>query len=356
MKKIFKLFLALVCVPAFTNCFAQAPTWYWAKSGGLTGEEFGYSVAMDKSGNVYAAGSYTSATLTFGAITLTNAGMGDAFLVKFNSTGNILWAKNIGGSAGDVGHGVAVDAAGNIYVAGWYASATLSIGNTTLTNAGTATPDVFIAKYDVFGNELWAKSIGGPGIDLCSSIAVDAGINLTVAGRFTGVTALIGSVTLTNASAGTNDIFIAEYDSSGAVSWAKSMGGTGDDIGECVAADASGNSYLSGSFTSASIMFGTQTLTNAGTGNDMFVAKFDNSGNVDWAKSAGSTGAEIGYGVAVDGNGNVLVTGLFDSPVLSFGANLLNNSGYSDFFLAKYDISGNVIWANSAGGPYDDAG
>ncbi len=355
MKKTICVLFLFMSLLAIQTGFSQVPSWYWAKSAGLTGEEYGYSVAVDKSGNTYATGSYTSATITFGAVTLTNAGAGDAFLIKFGPGGTVLWAKNIGGVAGEVGHSVEVDSAGDIYVAGWYTSATLTIGANTLTNAGASSPDLFLAKYSTNGTELWAKSAGGAGIDLCNSIAISGG-NIFVAGRFIGASALIGSVTLTNAAATTNDILIAKYDSTGAVSWAKNFGGAGDDIAECVAADASGNLFLTGSFGSASVSFGTTTLTNAGTGNDMFVSRLDNSGNVSWAKSAGGTGIETGHGISVDGNGNVMVIGQFDSPLLAFGSNQLINAGYADLFLVKYDGSGALLWSISAGDQYDDAG
>jgi len=354
MKKIFKISSVFLLVCTALTGFAQTPTWYWAKGAGLTGEDFGYSVALDNAGNSYATGSYTSATITFGSVTLMNAGGGDAFLVKYDAAGTVLWAKNIGSTAGEVGHAVAVDASGNCFVAGWFTSSTLPFVSTTL-NA-TSGADIFIAKYDPAGTELWARSAGGSGTDLCNGLAVDPSGNVIAAGRFTGTTAVFGSTILTNTSAGTNDIFMAQYNGAGTLTWAINIGGANDELGECVETDGSGNIYLTGAFNSPSVSFGSQSVSNVGTATNMFIAKYDNSGNITWAKSAGGTGLESGYGVAVDKSGNVIVAGYFESPSVTIGSSTLTNAGYSDVFLVKYDATGTVLWASGAGGQYDDAG
>ena len=125
--------------------------------------------------------------------------------------------------------------------------------------------------------------------------------------------------------------------------WAKSAGGTSSDYGRSVATDASGNTFVTGVFYSTSITFGSYTLTNAGYA-DIFLVKYDASGNVIWAKSAGGTSYDFGWSVATDASGNTFVTGRFKSPSITFGSYTLNNAnvGYSDIFLAKLDNTNGI--------------
>src|SRR5688500_6107558 len=93
--------------------FAQAPSWNWAKSAGSTGGEAGNATAIDAGGNAYVAGYFTSASITFGSTSLINAGNSDIFLTKYDALGNVSWAINFGGVDGDIAHSVAVDPSGN---------------------------------------------------------------------------------------------------------------------------------------------------------------------------------------------------------------------------------------------------
>ena len=134
----------------------------------------------------------------------------------------------------------------------------------------------------------------------------------------------------------TNDIFVVKYDANGNVLWAKSAGGTSHDIAYGISTDAGGNVLLTGDFYSPSISFGTTTLTSASPGaSDVFVVKYDANGNVLWAKSAGGIFTDIGYDISTDASGNVLVTGYFNSPSISFGTTTLTNAGGADVFVVK---------------------
>jgi uncharacterized protein (TIGR03437 family) len=175
-----------------------------------------------------------------------------------------------------------VDAAGNSYVTGGFtASATFGPGETnetTLTSAGVIPPDIFVAKYDVSGNLLWAKRAGGTDFDLGSGLAVDTAGNSYVTGIFFASATFgpgeINETTLT--SAGDRDIFVAKYDASGDLLWAKRAGGTGVDLGSGLAVDTAGNSYVTGGFGRAATFGPGETnetaLTSAGDP-DIFVVK-----------------------------------------------------------------------------------
>ena len=332
------------------NLFSQS--WLWAKSGYGSGGDEGNSVCADAGGNVFITGQFQSPTITFGSTILTNSGMNDVFIAKYDSSGNVLWAKSVGGIGDDKAYSVSTDAIGNVFVIGYFASPTITFGSTTLNNSGIT--KIFIVKYDVNGNVLWAKSAGGTNWDRGYSTFVDAGGNVFVTGMFTSSHISFDSITLSNA--GSYDIFIAKYDANGNALWATSAGGGGEDVGYSVSADAAGNVFVTGYFESPTISFGSTVLINTGTYN-VFIAKYDVNGNLLWAKRAGGTGDDRGYSVSADTGGNVFVTGYFQSSSITFGSTTLINTGITKHvFIAKYDASGNGLWAKSAGGTNDNQG
>ena len=262
------------------------------------------------------------------------------------------WAKSAGGNSDDFTCSSAVDAAGNVYVCGYYYSSTITFGTTTLTNAnsGGSTADMFLSKYDTHGNLLWAKNAGGTGEEVAISVAVDAIGSIYIAGYFNSPNITFGSITLNNGdnTGSTADIFYVKYDSNGNVIWAKSAGGTDDDdIASSVVVDNSGSVYVSGYIASTSITFGSITLTNTGN-RDLFLAKFDTNGNVEWANSPDANNC-MSNTTTVDDSGNVYVAGEFiNSLTMGFTTLTSVNSGNYDLFLAKYNPSGSVAWAKSA--------
>ena len=339
---------------------AQTPNWQWAKSAGGTGSAFGLIVSTDAIGNVFMTGYFKSPTITFGTTTLTNAGSNDVFIVKYDATGNVLWAKSVGGAYDERGQSVSTDASGNVFMTGYFISPTISFGTTTLTNtyASNLYSDFFIVKYDTSGNVLWAKSAEGAYDDSGQSVSTDASGNVFITGIYYSPTITFGTTTLTKANPTSNysDIFIVKYDASGNMLWATSAeDGLFNDDGRSLSTDASGNVFIAGYFASPTITFGTTTLTNTNSSWDIFIVKYDSSGNVLWAKSAGGTAYDIGNSVSTDAIGNVFMTGIYYSPTITFGITTLTNANnVADIFIVKYDASGNVLWAKSAEGTWYD--
>ena len=340
MKKLLTLITAFMLV---ANSFAQAPNWEWAASAGGHAIDAGYSTAVDLNGNLYVTGYFQSPTITFGGITLTLDSIGtiNTFIVKYNANGNVIWACSIGGDSR--GTSITTDRTGNCYITGYFMGNTIHLGSITLLNSGGN--DLFILKLDVNGSVLWAKSAGSSAIDQGFGIAADENGNSYVTGNFAD-SINFGSQTLT--SSGVEDIFIVKYDSVGTEVWAKSAGGINNDYSTSVVIDESGNSYITGYFSSTSLIIGSTTLTNTGSW-DIFRIKYDNQGNVVWAKSEGGTNDDEGKSISVDVNGNTYVTGRFVSSSISFGNTTLNSSGYFNTFIAKYDTNGNPLWAKAAG-------
>ncbi len=354
MKKFILITIAtLALTVAEKQTFAQLPEWVWAQSAGGTDYDYAFDVSTDAWGNVYLIGSFSSSSITFGSTVLTNTGNvgnADIFITKYDSNGNILWAKSAGGTDDDAASDVSTDAGGNVYVTGYFASPSLIFGSITLTNASAGDVDIFITKYDSNGTVIWAKSAGGANGDGASGVSTDAGENVYVTGSFGSPSITFGSTVLTKA--GYFDIFMAKYDSNGTVIWAKSAGGTNYDAAAGVSTDSEQNVYLTGLFYSSSINFGSTVLTNVNSGvGDIFITKYDSNGTVLWAKSAEGTNEDWANGVSTDAGGNVYVTGYFYSSSITFGSTIVSNvNGYNDIFIAKYDSNGTVLWAKSAGG------
>lgn len=334
---------------------AQAPTWLWANGAGGPEEEEAEDIAVDAAGNTVVVGGFESATLTLGSTTLTNGGAMDLFIVKYDPNGNVLWAVSAGQGFDDGAQAVDVDASGNWYVSGFFESGTLLFGSVALTNSNPGNGDVFVVKFDPDGNTLWARSAGGPEHDESSALAVDGSGTCHMTGYWDSPSITFDAFTLTNATA-SSEILVVRYDAVGNATWATSAGGSGDDYGRCIATDGAGNTYVGGRFESPSITFGSSTLTNTGTGPDLFVVKIDAGGNTTWSASNGGSGVVDVRGITVDATDNVHISGSFDTASLTFGSTTLTNAGpgEEDIYVAKYDASGNVIWATSAGGAGDD--
>jgi hypothetical protein len=322
----------------------------WAKNFGGTDYDIGTKIVLDHDGNLIVLGIYYSHTITFGSTILTNLGSGDIFLLKISPDGDIIWAKGAGGADDEQAYGLAVDSTGGVVVAGYYQSPTLAFGSTTLVNFGGI--DMFVVKYDAGGNVLWAKGAGSTKTEYAWDVAVDSTGSSYVIGQFESSSVSFGTTTLINA--GKSDIFLAKYSPTGNVSWAKMAGSSEDDGASTIAINPSGNCVLAGFFDSPTISFGATTLTNAGM-TDILISSYDASGNVLWAKREGGSGVDYGGSLASDDSGNFFLSGSFSSSSMTLGSTTLTTAGLSDLFIAKYSPSGNAIWAKSAGGSGNDA-
>lgn len=319
---------------------------YWLQSAGSPNVDENLGIAKDNNNNLVSVGYFTN-TITFPAGThLTSAGIGttDVLIQKTNTTGQVIWAVQAGGAGSDRGVSVACDAAGNIYVTGYYYG-TAQFGTFTL-NSVSNTQDVFIAKLSSSGTFLWAKSAGGPMAEDPYAIAVDNSNNVIVTGEFQG-SSTFGSQTLTST---TNpytgnfsfDVFTCKYDGSGNFLWVKQGAAHLDDRGIDVGTDASGNIFVCGQF-SDTITFDVTHLNNIQ--NAVFIIKYNAAGQEQWLVRAGAT-SSIAYGLAVDNSNDVYVTGDYSGNLVFYGTpnNFLYGAYSNRIFLAKYSNNGNYLW------------
>ncbi|MBW6513682.1 MAG: PKD domain-containing protein [Candidatus Syntrophosphaera sp.] len=336
--------------------YAQTSDWDWATKAGGPSVDKGNAISVDASGNSYVAG-YFSGSISLGATTLTSSGYQDIYVAKISPTGNWLWARKVGGTGTELALDITVDTAGNAYVIGSFSSPTVAFGSTTLTRtAYSSSADVFVAKINASGTWVWAKKLGGTGVDDGLSVAVDSNSNVYVTGAFRNTVTVETTPSTTLTSLGYSDIFVAKLSSTGTWLWARRAGGANPDNGNSLTVDPEGNVYVCGAFNSNSADFGQFTLTNTGTStNDIFVSKLDTNGNWQWARKAGSTGTEAAYSITRDTANNFYVAGSFSGNAY-FGDNILYSSGAYDIYVAKISGTGDWLWASKAGGTgYDGA-
>ncbi len=273
---------------------------------------------------------------------LNSTGTSDIFILKLDSQGNFIWSKSFGGLHIDSGRSIAIDKSGNIYATGTFnETADFDPSNSmyNLTSKGNA--DIFIFKLDYSGNFIWAKSIGGLSIDVGNSIVVDTSGSVYTTGYFYGTVDFnpnIGSYNLT--SNGSDDIFILKLDDDGNFVWAKAIGSSNSDNSFALTLDLSGNSYTTGFFQGITYFDSNDSsnyLKSIGI-SDAFILKLDTNGNFTWVRSIGGKGGENGFGIALDLKGNIYTTGNFFSKAEyepGSGSALLNSAGGVDVFVLK---------------------
>jgi len=258
-----------------------------------------------------------------------------------------FWSQRFGATGSDVGNDVAVDGSGNVLVTGSF-QGTVDLGGGDLVSAGAS--DVFVAMYNSNGVHQWSKRFGSTGSDAGYTVAGDGSGNVVVAGFFVGTVDFGGGNLV---SMGSADIFLAKFNSSGVLQWSQRFGSVGDDIGDDIAVDGSGNVVVTGYFE-GTVNFGGGNLVSAGSF-DIFLAEFNSSGVHQWSRRSGSTNADYGYAVTVDGSGNVATTGAFQGTVNFGGANLVG-AGFYEIFVAKYNASGVHQWSQRFGSTGNDIG
>ena len=320
----------------------------WAQSSENNGSNGAYGVSTDQFGNCILTGRFYD-SVTFGDWTLTSSGEGDIYTIKFDSNGTVIWAKKSGGIGSDAGRAISVNNLGEIFITGYF-EGTAYFDSEVLIDSNSK---VFITKYDVDGNVIWAKE---------TNVRYGRGLGPHIASDDFGNCFI---TTHMESSRGTN-IYVAKYDSNGDMVWSRIIDSqpqyTGNytyDYGRGIAVDSIGNVFVAGTFDDI-LNFASDTLNcSGGRGwENIFFAKYDTNGNEVWARQlcdAHYEGPQT-KSIITDNNDNVIVTGYFEDSIEVEGKTLTSNGSSSDTFLCKYDNDGNLLWAISNGGGSSDRG
>lgn len=327
--------------PADENCNGSGPDCgasVWSKRFGDPDGQYGRSVAADAMGNVYVAGSFYS-TIDFGAGPMSAMSL-DGFLTKLDPSGNLLWSKQFGGAGVQKPLAIAVDAAGNVVVAGNFESA-VDFGGGQLVASGL---DAFVAKYDGSGNHLWSKRFGDAAVQSFTTLAIDAANDVLLGGEFLGSVDFGGGAL----SATDVDLFAVKLDENGNHVWSKHIDQQDPNQPQmmAMATDSAGNVALAGYFF-GSVDLGGGPLTSAGS-YDVFVVELDPGGQHLWSKRYGDAASQNPNGLGFDGAGNLFLAGTFKGSI-NLGGGPLTSAGDEDLWVAKLDASGNHVWSKRFG-------
>lgn len=287
----------------------------WIRQFGSGSGEETYGLAVDADGNVFVGGD------THGDLAVANLGLSDAYVRKYDSTGDIVWTRQFGTGGHDSVMSLAAAGDGSVVAAG------NTLGDLAGVSAGSR--DVFVRKYDAAGTVVWTRQFGSPETDSGWGVAVDADGRIAVVGFTSGV--------LAGDSAGSVDVFVRLYDADGGVLWTRQFGTAANDFGQAVAFDPEGNVLVAG-WTEGAL-----SGTSAGF-TDAFVRKYDPEGQALWTHQFGTYTVDEAHGVATDASGNVFVAGFTAGDLAGPLA------GPVDAFLRKLTPTGTEVWTVQVNG------
>jgi hypothetical protein len=284
----------------------------WIRQMGTVDYDWGEGVAVDEEDNIYVTGA-TDGYLDGND----HVGHGDVFLIKYSSMGDKQWTRQFGTETDDIGESVAAGGDGYVYITGftWGSMAPIEGGGDT---------DVFLAKYDSMGEQIWTRQIGTDSLELGCCVGLDGEGNVYVAGSTGGN--LDGNMNL-----GVTDCFLVKYDPEGDELWTMQFGSDQGDSCEDLTVDKEGNVYVTGS--TKGVMQGNVEANIGG----IFLIKFNPAGGIYWARQTGSVADDGARGVAADEDGNVYIAGDTEGDI---GGYVCNDFG--DIFILKFDENGTL--------------
>lgn len=342
----------------------------WTSTIGDVGSESGRAITIDKNNNVIIVGEFCGPDFapgytvdfnpTKGSDLFTTNGMTDTFITKLASDGSYLWTRTFGGPQFDNPTDVAVDAAGNIYLTGYF-MATVDFDPTEGTDYHSEPTgqfgDVYITRLNADGSYGWTKTFGGQtDYDTGENIAVDSHGDILVTGQYTQTITLdsLGQFTAHEYE----DFYVLKMSNTGTYLWFYSPGGPNNDYGGAVTTDSQNNVIVTGGFH-GTLDFdptsGTDIHQTHGTYDiDIYLTKLSADGSYGWTQTFGGTYyPEVGDGISVDALGNIFVVGRFGNSVdfdPSDGQDIHQSAGSEDVFITKYSPEGLYNWTYTVGG------
>jgi hypothetical protein len=329
---------------------AQPVTFTWSRSiGGKSTLPGKVSMARDANGDIYVFGQFTGSR-SFGSVTLTSSGSSDIFIAKMSAFGPILWAVKGGSSFSSATSGGIVVSGNNIYITGAFSNF-ITLGTCAITGSGSNNTDVFIASLNTAdGSCNWVVKAEGPNDAVGVSISSASGGGAYVSGTFSG-SATFGSFNLNTSGAVDADIFYAKYSSSGNCEWAKSIGNLGTETAGSIKEISASEIVMNGGFE-GSIVTTAGTVISSG-GQDFFLTKFNNQGNITWITSGGGPDTDIGISLDADTAGNIYSAGIMGNDVI-FGPIFIPIQQNINVLITKHSPNGVCQWVRTGGTMVDD--
>jgi gliding motility-associated-like protein len=350
------LFFSLLIFLFIDASAQQTPIPDWVKDIGGTGESKLTGIALDQSDNVYVAGNFQGKlTIDHSGVStpvvLTSVGGYDIFIAKYTPDGKLLWAKSFGGNNLDQVNNIDVDIDGNLILGILYNSASIDCdpGPATANIINAGNEDALIVKFDLNGNYLWARSVGGPSTDRGAVVTSDKLGNVIFVGSFASTSITLGSYTL--ATLGNLDGFMVKYDKSGNVLWAYGMGSFNDDEIKSVRTTSTDEIVILGKFINTiNVNPKLPEVKLTGTGNNAFLAKYGTDGSLIWANKIDGTIDQTVTALDIGPSQDIFITGVykntinFNSPGNTIS---LTSPTNNNIFITKYNSSGTTVWARN---------
>jgi hypothetical protein len=379
------LLMACLLVLMSVAALAANPILSWVKRIGDTNERVS-DITIDAKGNLYLTGWFEGTAdfaSDFGRSDIkTSAGGPDIYVSRINADGSYGWTKTIGGKDWDSGNDIGVDANGNVYIVGQFGmfNATVNFA-ADWSGADSKTSidiDAFVTRINADGSYGWTRRIGGTSHDIGQGLAIDSIGNLYVVGNFRRTINFaedFGGNDEKSAGPGYQSTFVTRINADGTYGWTKIFGAnyyTGDpSVNGCrISVDSIGNIYLAGDFVGKINFaedFGGNDMKSSGYWLDGFVTRISADGTYGWTKRIGGITTDRIYGLAVDTDGNIFVTGFFglqpeSSPQIGATVNFAEDFGgvdykrrigvwrYGDIFITRINANGTYGWTKRIGG------
>lgn len=327
---------------SFLAKYDSAGILLWTKQIIGSDDVYGVDIATDQEGAAYITGGFTD-TLQIGSNTLVSEGFADIFLLKIDRDGNIIWATQGNGPSDNLAEGIAINDQDEIVIVGSFKN-NIRFGDITLSSIGGN--DLFMTKYDNDGDLIWAKRAGGSGDDYGLGVAYFNDGNIGITGYFERIALFSGNELI---SAGKSDMYIATYTGDGDLIWIKQGGSSGNDYGGDIAIDIEGNVNVTGAFVDTA-SFDAISIISKGE-QDMFVAQYSSSGNLNWINSFGGLNNETDFEIETDLNNNIIIACNL-SDTVSMGDTVLTSlsSGADYFIIGQFDQQGNFLEVSQISG------
>lgn len=332
------------------NCDGQAPLCtgdgVWSYNWGGNGGQAGYAIATNAAGDVVVGGVF-GGSIDFGFGAHQVQGSKDLFLAKLDASGQPQWSKGFVGVGSQPGlSAIAIDELGQIYVAGFYYSASTFTGLSGIGSPEGA-GDIYLLCFESDGTFKWARGFGDDEPQGATALAARHGGGVVMTGTFRG-TVNFGGFNLSS-TGNSHDVYVASFDAAGTHQWSDRYGGGGTQQASGVAVDAAGNVFVS-TTVYGSISFGGNTLTAEGTTYaDFALAKFDPTGTHVWSRIVGNDRSQVAGHVDVRPDGTLVVVGKTHLAV-DFGDGVpVSPPDLGAFFVAAYDAAGDFLWVNQYG-------